>query len=118
MSSNARSRWRRVLNSGFVRSLHHGAGSERVRVIAPSAVTLQFYTYYYPGWRATVDGQLTEIRPQGPYGLITLELPAGDHDVEIRFTNTPLRTLAAMISVLTALLLGGLLVVRSRAQDD
>ncbi|HEY52581.1 MAG TPA: hypothetical protein G4N94_03905 [Caldilineae bacterium] len=86
---------------GNVRSLHHGAGSEQVQVAAQTPVTLQFYTYYYPGWRATVDGRETEIRPDDPYALITLDLPAGTHDVGIRLGNTPLRTLAAIISALT-----------------
>jgi len=90
---------------GSVSSIHHGAGSEQVQVNAHSPTTLQFYTYYYPGWRATVDGQDAEIRPDGPYALITLDLPAGTHDVGIRLTNTPLRTLAAIVSALTFVLL-------------
>jgi hypothetical protein len=102
-----------IQGEGSVRSLHHGAGSERVQVTAQGPVTLQFYTYYYPGWRATVDGQDAEIRPEGDYALITLDLPAGDHDVAIRLTNTPLRTVASIISVLAAILLAGLFVVRS-----
>jgi uncharacterized membrane protein len=102
-----------IQGEGSVRSLHHGAGSEQVQVNAQSPATLQFYTYYYPGWRATIDGQAAEIRADGPYALITLDLPAGEHDVGIRLANTPLRTLAAIISILTAILLVVLLVVRS-----
>jgi len=102
-----------IAGEGSVRSLHHGAGSERVHVIAQTPSTLQFYTYYYPGWKATVNGQDTEIRAEGTYALITLDLPAGEHDVGIRFTNTTLRTAATLISILVAILLIGLLVVRS-----
>ena len=102
-----------IAGEGSVRSIHHGAGSEQVQVSAQSPVTLQFYTYFYPGWRAIVNGQETEIRAEGTYALITLDLPAGEHDVGIRLTNTTLRTVAALISILAAILLIGLLVVRS-----
>ena len=100
-----------IKGEGSVQTLRHGAGSEQVQVSARTPVTLQFYTYYYPGWRATVDGRATvngqrvEIRPDGPYALITLDLPAGTHDVSIRLTNTPLRTAAAVVSAVALVLL-------------
>lgn len=100
---------------GAVETIRHGAGSEQVRVLASTPVTLQFYTYWYPGWRATIDGEAADIRPQGTYGLITLDLPPGEHDVSIRFTNTPLRTIAAVISIATVILLFFMIVVRSRS---
>ena len=102
-----------IQGEGSVQTLRHGAGSEQVLVNVQSPATLQFFTYYYPGWSATVDGQDTEIRAEGTYALITLDLPAGEHEVGIRLTNTPLRTVAAIISILAAILLVGLLVVRS-----
>ena len=90
---------------GAVETIHHGAGSEEVRVVAKTPVTMQFYTYWYPGWLAWIDGQEVETRPAGPDALITLEAPAGEHDVRIRFTNTRLRTTAALISAITLLIL-------------
>ncbi len=107
-----------IQGEGTVRSLHHGAGSEQVNVTALAPVTLQFYTYFYPGWQATVDGQDAEIRAEGTYALITLDLPAGDHDVSIRLTNTPLRTVATIISILAAILLIAIFVVRSPRRGD
>ncbi|NOX61138.1 MAG: hypothetical protein GXP42_04215 [Chloroflexi bacterium] len=94
-----------IAGQGKVESVRHGAGSEEVRVFASTPVTLQFYTYWYPGWRAFVNGRETTIRAEGPQGLITLDLPAGEHHVRIRFTNTPLRTVASLISIFTLILL-------------
>ncbi|RME85188.1 MAG: hypothetical protein D6775_03455 [Caldilineae bacterium] len=109
-----------IRGQGTVVPLHHGGGSERVQVRAKTAVTLQFYTYWYPGWRATVNGRPAAIRPEGPDALITLDLPPGEHEVAIRFANTPLRTVAAAVTLLTALTLVLLLLLpqgpRSRQQ--
>jgi len=98
-----------IAGEGQVTAVRHGAGSEQVRVSAGTPVTLQFYTYWYPGWRATANGQPVAIRAGGADALITLDLPPGEHDVRIRFGNTPLRTLAAVLSVLAGVTIAILL---------
>jgi hypothetical protein len=75
------------------------AASARARVRADSDVALRFYTYYFPGWRATVDGRPAEITPAPPNGLITLQLPPGEHMVALRFGATPVRHIGALISL-------------------
>lgn len=94
-----------IAGEGEVESVRHGGGSAQVRVRASTPVTLQFFTYWYPGWRATVNGRPVPIRAEGPDALITLDLPAGEHEVSIRFANTPLRTAAAMVSLATLLVI-------------
>ncbi|MBX7233615.1 MAG: glycosyltransferase family 39 protein [Caldilineales bacterium] len=94
-----------IAGEGEVTPTRHGGGSERVRVLARTPVTLQFYTYWYPGWQGTANGEEIALRSAGPDALITLDLPAGEHDVSIRFGNTPLRTAAALISLFSLLLL-------------
>ena len=88
---------------GSVKPLRHGGRSEEVLVASREGVTLQFYTYYYPGWRAYVDGRPVPIRPEGRYGLITLEVPPGEHRVLIRFEDTPLRFWAQLVSLISIL---------------
>ncbi len=89
--------------SGSVKLLHHGGADDRVEVKAESPVTLQFYTYYFPGWKATVDGTPTPIRPEGDLGLITLDVPPGDHVVRIRMgtMSTPARRVGTVVSLVT-----------------
>ena len=94
-----------IRGQGNVESVRHGAGCDEVEVTAQTPVTLQFYTYWYPGWRAWIDGQPAPTRAEGPDALITLDVPAGEHDVRIRFTNTPLRTASALITLATLLIL-------------
>lgn len=79
--------------------VHHGGHVQMVRARLPQPGEVRFRTYYYPGWRAYVDGQETPLWPSGPQAVITLAVPAGDHVLEIRFGDTPLRAVAKWITL-------------------
>ncbi len=83
-----------------VEMVRHGGASEEIRVTSSQEAEVEFYTYYFPGWRAYVDGQETHIYPTEPYGLIALRVPAGEHSVRLRFEDTPVRKAGAFISLL------------------
>ncbi|MGH2543029.1 MAG: hypothetical protein ACRDIB_09540, partial [Ardenticatenaceae bacterium] len=51
-----------------------------------------------------VDGKRTALAPASESGLIRLTVPAGEHDVLLRFSDTPLRQLGNFISAGTLLL--------------
>jgi hypothetical protein len=84
-----------------VKMVRHGGDSEEIIVRSSQEATIQFYTYYFPGWRGYVDGQQVPIRSEDPYGLITLDVPAGEHQVKIRFGDTPIRVVGKVISLLS-----------------
>jgi hypothetical protein len=88
-----------VAGSGEILDQGSRAASAYAKVRADSAVRLRFYTYYFPGWRATVDGQPADVSPDPPNGLIGLTLPPGEHDVRLRFGPTPVRTAGAALAV-------------------
>jgi hypothetical protein len=48
-----------------------------------------------------VDGRETDIYPGGPFGLITLHVPPGQHQVQIRFGDTPARRLGTALTVVS-----------------
>ncbi len=74
----------------------------------PSA-TLVLPTLYWPGWEATIDGQPAAIQPAPGSGLISLELPAGEHQVSLRLNRTPIRLAAELVSLAAVVLAGWLL---------
>jgi hypothetical protein len=78
--------------------------------IAELGATLVFPTLYWPGWQATVDDQKAEIQPAPGSGLIIIELPPGEHIVELALGKTPVRWLAEFISLLAFLLIIMLLI--------
>ncbi len=88
-----------VSGQGTILAQSHTANSAYARVRAEGPVRLRFYTSYFPGWRATVDGQPAAISADPPNGLIGLDLPAGEHEVSLRFGATPARSAAAAASI-------------------
>lgn len=59
-----------------------------------------FRWFYFLGWQAEVDGRPASIRAAEPFGFITVAVPAGAHTVRVFFGDTPLRRLAAALSLL------------------
>jgi uncharacterized membrane protein YfhO len=66
---------------------------------------LRFYTAYYPGWRAWVDGREATIEFWGDLGGMAVGVPAGEHTVELRFGDTWPRLWGAIISATSLLAL-------------
>lgn len=67
---------------------------------------------YYPGWKAYVDGEQVPLH-RADHLLRAVPVPAGEHTVELRYEPWRLRAGTA-ISLVTALTLAGLVVVRAR----
>jgi hypothetical protein len=79
-----------------------------VRVIASDPETVQYYRYDYPGWQVTLDGQPIPHQHEPPFGLITVDIPAGEHTVQLRMGNTPPRLIGATLTGLALLVIIGL----------
>lgn len=62
--------------------------------------TLIFPTLHWPGWQAQVDGAAVVLRPSASSGLIELDVPAGQHQVELRLGRTAVRLGAELASLL------------------
>ncbi|HEY73664.1 MAG TPA: hypothetical protein G4N99_10370 [Thermoflexia bacterium] len=78
-------------------------------VTATRPFTAVYHSFYYPGWRVTIDGAPAPITPDAPYGRITFPVPEGRHRVSVRFTETPLRRTADYVSLACLLATVGLL---------
>ncbi|MFH1705720.1 MAG: 6-pyruvoyl-tetrahydropterin synthase-related protein [Patescibacteria group bacterium] len=67
--------------------------------------TFKLSVFYFPGWRVWVDRKEAEIIVDSDSGLMTVKLDAGKHDLYFRFTNTPARSWANTISLISYLAL-------------
>ncbi len=103
--------------SGVVRTSRVGGASVTAQVNVDGPATVLFYTYDFPGWRATVDGQRVQHHTEPPYGLIAVDVPAGQHEVTIRHGTTPVRTAGALISALSLLIVAVLFFMPSRRRQ-
>ncbi|MDY6877802.1 MAG: hypothetical protein SWK90_16595 [Chloroflexota bacterium] len=90
---------RATLRGATVEIIEHGPLQDRFVVSTPKKLVLRLYTFYFPGWRAYVDGEEVEIEVAGPEGFITLWVPEGEHEVLVRFEDTPPRTAGWIISM-------------------
>ncbi len=78
----------------------------RLTLSSPLPFTLAYKTFYFPGWQALVDGQPVKIVTTRDYGLISFNVPSGDHVLEVRFGSTPLRhgaSIGSMIALISGL---------------
>lgn len=57
---------------------------------SPARLTLPQFDF--PGWKVTLDGKKVAHRHDNDLGLITLDLPAGNHSVSAHLTDTPVRS--------------------------
>jgi hypothetical protein len=80
---------------------------------SPIAFTLRFFQFDYPGWQAQLDGQPALIQPETESGLILISIPAGRHELALRFGETPGRVFALLLTGLTVVgLIGAGLIKR------
>lgn len=82
------------------------------RVSAPEPLDFTLNTFNFPGWTAYVDGKKVKIDDNNRFKLITIGLEAGNHQLDFRFENTPVRFWANIISLSTASVIGLYLLTR------
>ncbi len=68
-----------------------------------AGATLAFPLLYWPGWRAWVDGEDTQVWATESAGYLALKVPAGEHTVRLKLGRTTLRTAAELLSLIAAL---------------
>ena len=86
-------------------------GLNRAEIVLDSLTAFRatYFTFAFPGWQVTIDGQPVPIVPSDPNGLITFEVPAGRHMITVAFEDTPSRTLANVISLAALIVFVGVL---------
>lgn len=92
--------------------LTHG----RLRLRAAEPQILVFDWFYFPGWYAVMDGEAAAVYPTEPHGLLAVDIPAGEHTLEVGLGLTGLQSAAVVISVVSGVVvLGVLAMARGRA---
>lgn len=66
---------------------------------------VQIPVYDFPGWEVFVDGKRTIVSHNNFLGLLTINVSEGKHVVKAKLTNTLVRTVANVISLLSFFLL-------------
>jgi hypothetical protein len=69
-------------------------------------------TYYFPGWKLRVNSKENDILNNDTSypGIILFQLEKGINIVELEYTNTSVKTLSFLLSIITLSILGLLLI--------
>jgi len=104
-----------IKGEGEIKDFQKGTDWQSFRVKVEEEAQIQFSLYDFPNWTVWLDGEKTEIAHDNFLGLITIKIPPGDHQIKAKLLNTPVRTLANLMSLIGWLgLLGGVMVLRKR----
>jgi hypothetical protein len=82
----------------------------------PGQLVLRLFNY--PAWRVEVNGQAAATATREVTGQMLVPVQAGENRVQITFMRTRDRTAGAIISVVTALFLGGFVVLAWLRTDN
>lgn len=89
-------------------------GTRTVRVTLTEPRAVRFQQYYFPGWRATLDGVPVDVYAGDDMGLLTVDVPAGTHTIALHYAGTPAQHAATAITLLSVALAVGLVVFGAR----
>ncbi len=83
----------------------YGPLDAEIRLVTPAPFEARYLAFYYPGWEVRLNGEVVDIAPEAGTGLLTFDVPAGQHTVVVRFRETLLRRAATVASGLSLLAL-------------
>jgi hypothetical protein len=100
-----------------IEMIRAAGASDELWVRSPAGTAIRFYTYYFPGWRVYVDGERlsdSALRAETVHGLLTIDVPPGEHHILLRWGDTPLRLAAKIVTAASLLLALALVCVGKR----
>jgi hypothetical protein len=76
-----------------------------LQVSSTMGARLLFNNFYFPGWKLFVNGVERPISYDNPQGVIEFSIEPGQHQVKLIFSNTPIRNVSLLISLISLALL-------------
>ncbi|MFO7973236.1 MAG: YfhO family protein [Candidatus Hydrogenedentota bacterium] len=89
---------------GFAEVLERSSTHVRIRASSQADCVLVLADAYYPGWKATVDGERVEVFPVN-HAFRGILMPEGEHTIEFRYF--PASFLIGLVISVSALLISG-----------
>ncbi len=83
----------------------YGTAQRAMTVNASAQVALSLHSFYFPDWRVTIDGQPATAAPSTAMGLLTVDVPAGEHRIVFESVDTVPRQIGWLLSGLGWLVL-------------
>lgn len=99
-----------LIPMGLYKTITKKTNLQEFELKLPTAGTVEIQTYYFPGWKVWLNGVEQTIDPKRDplLGRMKIDVPAGDHLLVAKFTNTPIRSIGNTLSVISWLLIIGI----------
>lgn len=85
---------------GKISNLTYNSRIVKFNVNLPVDSRIRVNTIYYPGWKAFIDGNKTQVSFNNKSGVMDLFVPKFSRKVELIYTETPLRLFANNVSLI------------------
>lgn len=95
-----------IVENGQILSANIAAANYQAVIKTDQETNVQVNSIYFPGWQVKVDGKLTLIDYQNPYGLLNFKLPKGTHQVIIKYARSPVHLTSEIVSLFALLVTG------------
>lgn len=83
---------------------------------AKSDLTTQINTLYFPGWEIYVNDKEWDINYENDKGVMRINLQTGQHKITVKFSETPVRLISDIISLVSLIIICGLSIKKSYAK--
>jgi len=90
----------------------------KVTITANDNTEVQVNSIYFPGWQVKVDNRKIPIDPSNKYGLITFNLPQGEHEVIINYGRSPIHLISEIVSLAALIATGVFFYFQWRKQNS
>jgi uncharacterized membrane protein len=90
------------VSNGFADFLYYTKGTnwQSFTIQNNEDTVIKLPIFDFPGWVVKVDGKKVAIDHQNELGLITVKVVAGEHQVFAKLTDTPVRTLGNLLTLI------------------
>jgi hypothetical protein len=90
------------VSNGFADYLYFTKGTnwQRFTIQNSEDTTVKLRLFDFPGWIVKVDGKKVEIDHNNELGLITFKVTSGEHLVYAKLTDTPVRLLGNILTII------------------
>ncbi len=90
-----------VSGTGEINNVIYNSKKASFNINSLTDSKVRINTIYFPGWKAFIDGKQSNIEYQNDQGIMEIQVPKGDHSVNLSFSETPIRVFADIISILS-----------------
>lgn len=90
--------------------------SAKFRANVSKVADVEIPISYFPGWKVFSNNRELGQKDPTKLGLIQVELPKGQNQIDVKFTNTPIRSIGNLLTV-TSVLLVALLAIFGRKKE-